>query len=98
MDESVFVDYVADHLAALPGVLAVTLGGSRATGTHGPASDWDFAVYYREHFDPGDLRDIGWQGTVSEIGGLGRRSLQRRGVAGNRRPQRGYPLPQPRRC
>ena len=71
MDESVFVDYVADHLAALPGVLAVTLGGSRATGTHGPASDWDFAVYYREHFDPGDLRDIGWQGTVSEIGGWG---------------------------
>lgn len=71
MDDLVFVDHVADHLAALPGVLAVTLGGSRATGTHGPSSDWDFAVYYREHFDPDDLGNIGWQGTVSEIGGWG---------------------------
>jgi predicted nucleotidyltransferase len=34
-------------LAALPGVQAVTLGGSRATGSAGPDSDWDFAVYYR---------------------------------------------------
>lgn len=29
MDDLGFVDHVADHLAALPGVLAVTLGGSR---------------------------------------------------------------------
>ena len=71
MDDSLFVDYVADRLAALPGVLAVSLGGSRATGTHGPSSDWDFALYYREHFDPDDLREVGWQGTVSEIGGWG---------------------------
>jgi hypothetical protein len=34
-------------LAALPGVRAVVLGGSRATGTAGPGSDWDFAEYYR---------------------------------------------------
>lgn len=71
MDESLFVNHVAGHLAALPGVLAVSLGGSRATGTHGPASDWDFALYYRERFNPEDLRAIGWQGTVSEIGGWG---------------------------
>ena len=44
-DDSGFVDHAAGHLAALPGFLAVTLGGSRATGTHGPSSDWDFAVY-----------------------------------------------------
>jgi hypothetical protein len=28
-------------------------------------------VYYREHFDPDDLRDVGWHGTVSEIGAWG---------------------------
>jgi predicted nucleotidyltransferase len=71
VDDSLFVDHVADRLAALPGVLAVSLGGSRATGTHGPASDWDFALYYRERFNPGDLRALGWQGTVSEVGGWG---------------------------
>lgn len=71
VDDSLFVDHIADRLAALPGVLAVSLGGSRATGTHVPSSDWDFALYYRERFDPDDLRAVGWQGTVSEIGGWG---------------------------
>lgn len=51
---------------------AVTLGGSRAAGTHRPDSDWDFSVYYRGHFDPQTLRDIGWPGQVSEIGGWSR--------------------------
>jgi predicted nucleotidyltransferase len=58
-------------LANLPGVLAVTLGGSRAQGTHRPDSDWDLAAYYRDTFDPQTLRDGGWQGEVSEIGGWG---------------------------
>ncbi|MFD0413485.1 nucleotidyltransferase domain-containing protein [Streptomyces sp. NPDC127108] len=66
-----FLDTVADRLAALPGVRAVTLGGSRAQGTHTPESDWDLAVYYRDRFDPDDLRGIGWSGEVSEIGGWG---------------------------
>lgn len=66
-----FVAYVADRLAALPGVVAVALGGSRAQGTHRPGSDWDFALYYRSHFDPADLRGIGWAGEVSEIGAWG---------------------------
>ena len=48
---------------------AVTLGGSRAEGTHRPDSDWDFSVYYRGHFDPQTLRDIGWPGEVFEVGG-----------------------------
>jgi len=69
--DSLFVDHMADHLAALPGVLAVSLGGSRATGTHGASSDWDFGLYYRERFNPDELRALGWQGTVSEIGGWG---------------------------
>ncbi|TQS25040.1 nucleotidyltransferase domain-containing protein [Microbispora sp. KK1-11] len=71
MTDQAFLDHVADRLAALPGVRAVTLGGSRAQGTHTPGSDWDFALYYRGPFDPADLRAVGWEGEVSEIGGWG---------------------------
>jgi predicted nucleotidyltransferase len=63
--------HVAGRLAALPGVAAVTLGGSRAAGTHTADSDWDFALYYRRRFEPADLRAVGWPGEVSEIGGWG---------------------------
>ena len=45
------------------------MGGSRAQGTYRPDSDWDFAIYYRGHFDPQALRDIGWPGDVFEVGG-----------------------------
>lgn len=71
MADQVFLDHVADRLAALPAAHAVTLGGSRAQGTHTPDSDWDFALYYRGGFDPGDLQAVGWDGEVSEIGGWG---------------------------
>jgi len=50
-----FADYIASRLAGLRGVAAVSLGGSRASGTSRPDSDWDFAVYYRGRFDPDDL-------------------------------------------
>jgi hypothetical protein len=66
-----FADYIASRLAGLPDVLAVSLGGSRASGTSRPDSDWDFAVYYRGRFDPDDLRGLGWPGEVSAIGGWG---------------------------
>ncbi|MBV7695017.1 nucleotidyltransferase domain-containing protein [Streptomyces sp. TRM70350] len=66
-----FLDTVGDRLAALPTVRAVALGGSRAQGTHRPDSDWDLAVYYRGRFNPGDLRAIGWEGEVCEVGGWG---------------------------
>ncbi|CAL9412303.1 nucleotidyltransferase domain-containing protein [Streptomyces sp. enrichment culture] len=66
-----FLDATADRLAALPAVRAVALGGSRAQGTHRPDSDWDLAVYYRGPFDPEDLRAVGWEGEVSEVGGWG---------------------------
>ncbi len=71
MDDTRFLDSVADRLAALPAVEAVTLGGSRATGTERPDSDWDLAVYYRGDFRPQALRDLGWPGEVSELGGWG---------------------------
>lgn len=71
MDDDAFVRHVGACLAALPGVEAVTLGGSRAEGTSRPDSDWDFSLYYRGRFEPQVLRDIGWPGEVSEIGGWG---------------------------
>lgn len=82
MNDDAFLDHVADRLAALPAVEAVALGGSRAQGpvcpgpdappgAPRPDSDWDFAVYYREVFDPDTLRALGWPGEVSDIGGWG---------------------------
>ncbi|WP_078308628.1 MULTISPECIES: nucleotidyltransferase domain-containing protein [unclassified Mycobacterium] len=71
MTDTAFLDSIADSLVALPAVEAVTLGGSRAQGTHRPDSDWDLAIYYRGDFDPDELRQIGWDGEVSEIGAWG---------------------------
>ncbi len=71
MTDQSFLDGVADALAALPAVEAVTLGGSRALGVHRPESDWDLGVYYRGHFEPQYLRQLGWSGEVSELGGWG---------------------------
>ncbi|MCG5217063.1 nucleotidyltransferase domain-containing protein [Streptosporangium soli] len=69
MRDQEFLQHVAGRLAGLPGVLAVSLGGSRAQGTHRLDSDWDLAVYYRDTFDPESLRAVGWEGEVSELGG-----------------------------
>ncbi|MFD7276021.1 nucleotidyltransferase domain-containing protein [Streptomyces sp. NPDC059862] len=71
LTDSDFLNAVADRLATLPTVQAVALGGSRAQGTHTPDSDWDLAIYYRGAFDPADLRAVGWEGEVSEVGGWG---------------------------
>lgn len=62
---------VADALQRLPGVEAVALGGSRAQGTSRPDSDWDVAVYYHEGFDPEAIRQLGWPGQLSDLGGWG---------------------------
>ncbi|MFE7118908.1 nucleotidyltransferase domain-containing protein [Streptomyces sp. NPDC057654] len=70
-DDEAFAALLTEQLAGLPGVRAVALGGSRATGTHRPDSDWDFAVYYRGEFSPDSLRALGWPGEVSEIGAWG---------------------------
>ncbi|WP_029391355.1 nucleotidyltransferase domain-containing protein [Streptomyces xiaopingdaonensis] len=71
MNDAAFLTRTADTLAELPGVRGVALGGSRGSGTERPDSDWDFALYYRGTFDPGVLRDVGWPGEVSELGGWG---------------------------
>lgn len=64
--------HLADRLASIPGVVAVTLGGSRATGTAGPDSDWDFGLYYRGTIDPADVLALGWSGQVFAPGDWGR--------------------------
>ena len=63
---------IADRLATIPGVVAVTLGGSRATGAATSSSDWDFGLYYRGSIDPRDIEALGWPGQVFGIGEWGR--------------------------
>ncbi|NUU06096.1 nucleotidyltransferase domain-containing protein [Leifsonia sp. C5G2] len=69
MDEP--VAHLVSQLSALPGVRAIALGGSRATGDERPDSDWDLGVYYRGGFDPELVRALGHPGEVSELGGWG---------------------------
>jgi predicted nucleotidyltransferase len=69
--DAAFIGQVADSLQGLAGVEAVALGGSRAQGTHRADSDWDIAVYYRDGFDPKSIRDLGWPGQISDVGGWG---------------------------
>ena len=71
MGDEEFLEQVSAELATLPGVTAVGLGGSRAQGTHRADSDWDLGIYYRNSFDPQQLRDIGWSGQVFELGAWG---------------------------
>lgn len=59
-------------LVRVPGVRAVTLGGSRARGTAGPASDWDFGLYYRDRIETDAIRSLGYTGHVVEPGEWGR--------------------------
>jgi predicted nucleotidyltransferase len=65
---------LAGQLAALSGVVAVVLGGSRATATHRPDSDWDLGIYYRasqQRLDPDEVRRLGHEGYVSALGEWG---------------------------
>jgi predicted nucleotidyltransferase len=45
-DISGILNKAVTALSAVPGVRAVVLGGSRARGTHSPASDIDIGIYY----------------------------------------------------
>ncbi|WP_211267134.1 nucleotidyltransferase domain-containing protein [Nonomuraea candida] len=67
---------IAGRLAAVPGVVAVVLGGSRARGTHRPDSDIDLGLYYRGRLAIGELRALAGEMTgaeteVTEPGGWG---------------------------
>ena len=64
--------HLAAELVRIPGVEAVALGGSRATGTATVDSDWDFGLYYRGSIDTDAIRRLGWSGRVFEPGDWGR--------------------------
>jgi predicted nucleotidyltransferase len=63
---------LAERLCQIPGVVAVTSGGSRASGTALADSDWDFGLYYRGELRAEDVRALGFEGTVAEAGEWGR--------------------------
>jgi Nucleotidyltransferase domain len=62
---------LAERLARIPGVVAVVLGGSRATGLARPDSDWDFGLYYETTIDADDVRALGFPGEVFAPGDWG---------------------------
>src|SRR5436305_628027 len=66
------MEHLAEQFAAIPGVVAVSLGGSRADGRALPSSDWDFGLYYRGTIDPADVRALGYEGEIFAPGDWGR--------------------------
>jgi predicted nucleotidyltransferase len=69
---AVSVATLVEQVARVPGVKAVTLGGSRARGMARPDSDWDIGLYYRGSIDTGAIRELGYAGHVTEPGEWGR--------------------------
>ena len=75
-----FLERICAALAAVPGVVAVVLGGSRATGAAHESSDYDIGLYFSEHagLDVERLREVVKglvdepdAARVTEIGGWG---------------------------
>jgi hypothetical protein len=67
---------LAERLVAVPGMVGVVLGGSRARGTHAPDSDTDLGLYYRGTLDIQRLGDLarafaGPDAHVTELGAWG---------------------------
>jgi hypothetical protein len=60
---------LVDVLAAMPGTVAVVLGGSRALGSSDAGSDWDLGLYYRGAID---LTALTARGVVYPPGSWGR--------------------------
>ena len=60
---------LVNELAAMPGAVAVVLGGSHAIGANDPESDWDLGLYYRGAID---LTALAARGTVFPPGSWGR--------------------------
>src|SRR5262245_51901662 len=60
---------IVDVLNAMPGTVAVVLGGSRAVRSDDDQSDWDLGVYYRGKID---LTTLSALGTVFPPGSWGR--------------------------
>ena len=84
------VEHLAPILARIPGVVAVALGGSRASGLAIAGSDWDFGLYYRGRIDTDAIRALGYPGgewALSEKGIVGRAGFEEAAtVLGNLEP------------
>jgi nucleotidyltransferase-like protein len=66
------VNQLAARLVGVAGIVAVTLGGSRARGTHTPDSDTDLGLYYRPPLDLDALQAVaGDRGQVTAPGEWG---------------------------
>lgn len=59
---------VVDVLAAMPGAVAVVLGGSRAARSSDNESDWDLGLYYRREIDLTALAALVQRKTLDRIG------------------------------
>ena len=63
------VTELVDVLSAMPGTVAVVLGGSHAVRSNDESSDWDLGIYYRGKID---LTALAAFGTVFPPGSWGR--------------------------
>jgi len=74
-DDLAFARLVAEPFAGAAGVVAVTLGGSRAEGTSRPGSDYDLGLYYRGRLGVPELRRAtsaaGYGGELTDVGAWG---------------------------
>lgn len=60
---------LVDELVAIPDVVAIVLGGSKALGVDDDRSDWDIGLYYRDTID---LTTLSLRGEVYPPGAWGR--------------------------
>ncbi len=74
------LEILTPALAAIPGVAAIALGGSRARGSAAPSSDFDIGLYYRRGAEPDPARvrvalnsliDDPERAVVTEVGAWG---------------------------
>lgn len=66
VDLDPIVERIAAQVAAIGGVTAVALGGSRARGDHRADSDWDLGVFYRGALDTNAIRALRYSGQIFE--------------------------------
>jgi hypothetical protein len=71
-----FLEEMARRLVSVPGIVAIALGGSRASGTHTATSDVDLGLYYESDVDRDALTTIarelaGETATLTAPGGWG---------------------------
>ncbi|MBD2255918.1 nucleotidyltransferase domain-containing protein [Nostoc parmelioides] len=78
---SQFISHIVEPLQSIEGIIAISLGGSRARGNHTHKSDVDLGIYYHPQNPPDvitlnrlacNLDDQGRTNLITEIGGWGK--------------------------